>query len=531
MIKSRSRDLQGGVARAAGKISIATTCSRVLGFIRDILLARLFGATGLTDAFFVAYRIPNLLRELFAEGSVSAGYVPVFTEYLSKEGREEARKLAGVVFAFLLSVLLIICLFGIILAPYITRIVAPNFVNNPEQFSLTVKLLRIMFPFLLFISLAALAMGTLNSLRVFFLPALAPAFFNLVMIASVLYLAPHFSVPVLAIAIGVTLGGAVQYGVQIWPLSKRGFNVRPHFSLSHPGLKKVLLLVLPVVTATGVMHINVLISNIFATYLAAGSVTYLYYGYRLILFPIGIFGISVAMALLPSLSEKAAKNDIDAVRDTFSFCLRLVLFTSIPAMTGLIALSGPIVNTLFQRDMFTYEATQGTVYALIFYSSGIWVFSGLRVVRAVFYSLQDTKTPLKVALLTVIINAFFCYVLIGPLKHGGLALALVIAASVNFFVLIAILRSKLGGIDGRRIAVTLLKVSSASFFMGCAGWFMLRGDMWRESGRTLEKSLLLASVIAVCVGLYLLFMYLMKSEELRYLLKMRKKSEIETGSH
>jgi putative peptidoglycan lipid II flippase len=164
------------------------------------------------------------------------------------------------------------------------------------------------------------------------------------------------------------------------------------------------------------------------------------------------------------------------------------------------------------------------VYALIFYSSGIWVFSGLRVVRAVFYSMQDTKTPLKVALLTVVINAFFCYFLKGPLQHGGLALALVIAASVNFFVLLAILRSKLGSIDGTRIAATLLKVSTASFIMGCAGWFMLQGDMWMESGRTLEKSLLLTGVIAVCVGLYLLFMYLMKSDELSYLLKMRKKS-------
>lgn len=518
-------DEKQNVTRAAGKISIATTCSRVLGFIRDILLAKIFGATGFTDAFFVAYRIPNLLRELFGEGSVSSGYVPVFTEYITKEGAEEAKKLAGAVFGFLLSVLLMVCLLGIIFAPLIARLVAPNFVHNPEQFSLTVKLLRIMFPFLVFISLAALVMGTLNSLRIFFLPAIAPAFFNLVMIAFALFIAPKFTVPILAMGIGVTAGGAVQYGVQILPLIKTGFNVKPRFSFVHPGLRKILFLVLPVVTATGVVHINVLVSNIFATYLPEGSVTYLYYGYRLILFPIGIFGISVAMALLPSLSEYASRSDMDGLRDTFSFSLRLVFFTTVPAMAGLIALSEPIVNTLFQRGEFTYEATRGTVYALIFYSSGIWIFSGLRVVRAVFYSMQDTWTPLKVAVVTVFVNAFFCFVFKGPFRHGGLALALVLASAVNFFVLFALLRSKLGGIDGKNIFKSFIKIVMASSVMGYAGWFILRGDVWREGGRIMEKSYMLAGVIALCIGIYILLMYIMNSEELRYLLRMKKKKE------
>ena len=516
-------DEKRSVATAAGKISAATMCSRVLGFVRDILLAKIFGASGFTDAFFVAYRIPNLLRELFAEGSVSAGYVPVFTEYLTKEDQGEARRLAGVVLGFLLSVLLVICLLGIIFAPFITRLVAPNFVNNPEQFSLTITLLRIMFPFLVFISLAALAMGTLNSLRVFFVPALAPALFNLAMIASALFLAPRFTVPILAIGAGVTFGGALQYLVQIIPLARRGFNVIPNFSFSHPGLRRILLLVLPVVASTGVIHINVLISNIFATYLPAGSVTYLYYGYRLILLPVGIFGISVAMALLPSLSGYASKGQLDALRDTFSFSLRLVFFTSIPAMAGLIALSGPIVNTLFQRGEFTYEATQGTVYALVFYSSGIWIFAGLRIVRTVFYSMQDTRTPLKIALITVFVNTLLCYVLRVPFKHGGLALALVASSAVNFFVLCAILRKKLERVDGGRILRSFVKTVVSSIIMGSMGWFILRGDMWRESGRMFEKSIILSGTIALCVGVYIVLMYLMRSEELKYLINMRKK--------
>jgi putative peptidoglycan lipid II flippase len=516
-------DEKRSVAKAAGKISIATTCSRILGFVRDVLLARIFGASVFTDAFFVAYRIPNLLRELFGEGSVSAGYIPVFTEYLNSDRRDEAKKLAGVTLGFLMSLLLIICMAGILAAPVIARLVAPNFVHNPGQFSLTITLLRIMFPFLVFISLAALAMGTLNSLRVFFIPALAPAFFNLAMIAAALFVAPHFSVPIVAIAVSVTVGGALQYGVQIVPLARRGFNVRPDFSFSHAGLRRILLLVTPVVLSTGVIHINVLISNIFATYLPTGSVTYLYYGYRLILFPIGIFGISVAMALLPSLSEYASKGDMDELRETFSFSLRLVFFTSVPAMAGLIALSGPIVNTLFQRGEFTYEATRGTVYALVFYATGIWVFSGLRIVRAVFYSMQDTMTPLKVALITVFVNAFLCYVLKGPLLHGGLALALVISSAVNFFVLFVILRSKLGRVDGGKILRSFIKTVTASSIIGVIAWSLLRGEMWKESGKIAEKAFLLAGVIAMSAGAYLLIMYLMRSEELTYLLKMRKK--------
>ncbi len=518
-------DEKRSVTKAAGLISIATTCSRILGFCRDVILANLFGATALTDAFFVAYRIPNLLRELFAEGSVSAGYVPVFTEYMAREGKEEAKKLAGAVLGCFLSILILVCLIGIILAPYITMIVAPDFVNSPEKFSLTVKLMRIMFPFLLFIGLAALAMGTLNSLRSFFIPALAPAFFNIIMIGSAIFLVPYFSVPILAVAVGVTLGGAVQYAVQIKPLFNRGFNVRPTFSFSHPGLKKMLLLILPVVTATGVMHINVLVSNGFASYMDVGSISYLYYSYRLILFPIGIFGISVAMALLPSLSEQALKGDMEALKETFSFSLRLVFFTSIPAMVGLIALSGPIVNTLFQRGEFTLESTKATVTSLIYYSSGIWIFSGLRIVRAVYYSMQDTKTPLKVALFTVFINLACCYLFSGPLKHGGLALALVIASAVNFFLLFGLLRSKLGGVDGWNILISFIKAALASSVMGLVGWFMLSGELWKESGRLTEKSLLLSGEIALCVGIYILLMYLMKSEELTYLLKMRKKKK------
>ncbi len=522
------------VTRAAGLMSTGTLLSRITGFLRDIFLARIFGATGLTDAFFVAYRIPNLLRELFAEGSISAGFVPVFTETITKEGREEAKRLAGVVFAFLLSILIVICFLGIILAPHIASVVARGFINDQEKFRLTIKLIKIMFPFLLFISLAALSMGILNSLRSFFIPALAPAFFNLAIIACALFLAPNFHTPILAIGIGVTIGGMLQYGVQVLELRKKKFNVKPVFSFSHPGLKKIFLLVLPVVAAIGATQINVLVSNIFATYLAEGSATYLYYGMRLVLFPVGIFGIAMATAILPSMSEQAAKGDIDALRDTFSFSLRLVFFMSIPSMAGLIVLAGPIINLLYQRGEFTYTATQGTVSALLFYSSGLWAFVGSKIVRAPFYSMQDTKTPLKVAVICVITNIALCLILKGPLKHGGLALALSLSSSINFVLLFLFLREKLGRVDGRNIIRSFIKISTASLVMGIFGRFLINMDMWcstgrcalwMESGRTFQKAGILTGVIFLCAGLYLLIMYFLRSEELKYLLKMRKKSK------
>lgn len=508
------------VTKAATEVSIATGISRILGFIRDIILAKLFGASGLSDAFFVAYRVPNLLRELFAEGAVSAGFVPVFTEYLRKHGKEDARRLAGVVFAFLFSVLLIICLLGILFAPFIASLIAPGFINNNEKFMLTIKLIRIMFPFLLFISLSALCMGVLNSLRSFFMPALAPAFFNLAIIASAIFLAPRFYIPILAIGIGVTIGGAFQYGVQIIDLLRRDFNLRPIFSFSHPGLKRITLLVLPVVAAIAATQINVFISNIFATYLPEGSATYLYYGIRLVLLPIGIFGVAMSTAALPSMSEHAVKGDIDGLRETFSFSLRLVFFMSLPAMTGLMALSHPIVNLLFQRGEFTYEATKGTVYALNFYSLGLWAFVGSKVVRAPFYSMQDTKTPLKVAIISVAINILCSLILIWPLRHGGLALALSIATSINFIILLVFLRRRIGRVDGRRILRSFIKTSLASSVMGIVGWMIIRSDIWRESGRIIEKTGVLGGVIILCILVYLLLMHLTKSEELEYLIKM-----------
>ncbi|MBI4686615.1 MAG: murein biosynthesis integral membrane protein MurJ [Nitrospirae bacterium] len=507
---------------AAGLMSIATFLSRISGYVKDMILARIFGASGLTDAFFVAFRIPNLLRELFAEGSMSAAFVPVFTEYMVKNDKEEAKRIASIVFTFLLLILTIICLLGVLLAPYIVSVIAPGFRPDAQKFALTIELTRIMFPFLLFVSLAALSMGILNSLKSFFIPAVAPMFLNLSTIAFALFVAPEMSQPLFAIAVGVSVGGAVQFGVQLRPLIKNGFRFKLSFAFSHPALKRMLILLGPAIAGMGVAQINIFLSTIFVSFLPDGSATYLYYAMRLIHFPIGIFGVAMAMAVLPTLSGYAVKGETGKLRETFSFSLRLLFFITMPAMAGLIALGEPIVNILFQRGHFTYDATAGTVYALLFYSSGLWAFVGVRVTASTFYSMQDTRTPVKIAGVSILTNILFSLILMGPLRHGGLALANAIGSAVNFILLFLALRKKLGRVDGRNILRSFVKISFASFLMGLTGWLAIKGNIWQESGRTIEKAGVLAGVMALSIGVYLLVMHLTKSEEMKYLIKMYK---------
>ena len=510
-------DEKRNITTAAGIMSMATFISRILGYVKDMILAVYFGATGLSDTFFVAFRIPNLLRELFAEGSMSSAFIPVLTEYQAKNGKDEAKRLVRITFTFIMIFVGLICLIGIIFAPSIVTAIAPGFLSMPEKFSLTVLLTRAMFPFLLFISLAALIMGALNSRRVFFIPALAPAMLNVSIIVTVISLASKMEQPIIAVAIGVALGGFVQFAFQIPSFLKNGYSLKPEYDFRHPGLKKMSILMLPATMGMAVAQINIFISTILASYLAAGSITYLYYSMRLVQFPVGIFGVAMGMAVLPALSEHALKGDYDKLRDDFSFALRLLFFITIPAMAGLIALREPIVNILFQRGKFDYAATAGTADALLFYSLGIWAIVGVRIVTASFYSMQDTKTPIKILVVTVMTNIILSLALMGPLKHSGLALANALASTVNFLLLFYFLRKKLERLGARRIIKSFLKISLASIVMGIAGWFLLHGELWKESGRSMEKAGYLSGVIMLCSALYFFISYLLKSEEMEYI--------------
>ncbi|RJR17603.1 MAG: murein biosynthesis integral membrane protein MurJ [Nitrospiraceae bacterium] len=516
-------DRKKTVAKAAGKMSLATLISRILGFIRDMIFALYYGASGVTDTFFAAFRIPNLLRELFAEGSISSAFIPVLTEYREKHGEEEARRLVRIVFTFISIVVSVICLLGILFAPAIVTVIAPGFLKNPEQFSLTVLLTRIMFPFLLFISLAALVMGSLNTKKVFFLPALAPAVLNVVLIVSIVFFESRTSEPIMAAAIGIMIGGFVQFAFQLPAFFKNGYSLGFDAAFKHPGLKRIAVLLVPATLALSVSQVNIVVSNILASYLPSGSITYLFYSMRLIQFPIGIFGVAMGMAILPTLSEHAVKGDFDKLREDFSFALRLLFFITVPSMAGLIFLREPVVNILFQRGAWDYAATIGTSQALIFYSLGIWAIVGVRVVTASFYSMQDTKTPVKIAVIGMTSNIVLSLLLMGPMKHSGLALANAAAASINFTILFYMLKRKLGRIDARAIITSFIKIAAASTVTGIICWLIIRGDLWTQGGRIPEKTGILCSVIVLFLALYAGIMHLLGSDELKYLMSMRKK--------
>jgi len=480
-----------------------------------------FGTGIAADAFYVAYRIPNLLRELLAEGSMSAAFIPVFTETLTKESRESAQHLANAIFARLLVILCALTVFGIIFAPYVVKVVAWGWAYKAEhgKYVLGVVLTRIMFPYLLFIGLAALAMGMLNSLRAFLMPALSPVMLNIMTISAVVLSIQFLSQPIIGVAFGVVLGGMFQCLIQIPGLRKQGMMIRPQFEPSHPGVKKVGTLALPVFLSSSVNQFNIFIGTIFASFLATGSITYLFYGMRLIHFPLGIFGIAIATAVLPTMSAQAARRETEEFRETLSLGLRLVFFVMFPAMAGLITLRVPIVNLLLEHGQFDRLSTLGTAAAILNYAMGLWAFAGVRIVAQAFYALQDTKTPVMTAVASLLANIVFSFIFINwtSLAHGGLALATSLASMLNISLLTWQLRKKIGRMDGSRILRSLLKIIPASVAIGVIGWWVSKDPVWSKDGYTLVKAKLLVGSIVISIVTYIVTMWVLRSEELKFM--------------
>jgi putative peptidoglycan lipid II flippase len=495
-----TRPPQGGgeterVARAAGTIGLFTLLSRVLGFVRDMVVARAFGASTAADAFFVAFRIPNLLRELLAEGTISAAFVPVFTEKLTQGTREEAWALASRVFTVMLAAVVAVVCLGVAGAPLLVRLMAPGFAQDPAQEALTVLLTRIMFPYLAFIALSALAMGVLNAHRDFALPALAPLFFNVALIAAALWLAPAMDVPALGLAVGVLVGGLAQLGLQIPGLARRGMLPRLDWAPRDPDMGRIGRLMVPVVFGLSVTQVNLLVNTLLASYLAAGSVSYLYYGMRLIHFPLGVFGVALATAILPTLSAQAARGDLEGVKRGVVGALRLILFITVPAMAGLMALRTPIVGTLFERGAFTAEATRGTAQAVLAYACGLWAFASVRIVAATFYALKDTATPVRVAALAMIANILLNLALMGPLKHGGLALATALAAMLNVTLLLVALKRRLEGLSLAALWPSAARTVAAALLMTAVCAWAAARPVWRTGGTAEQAAWLAATVV------------------------------------
>ncbi|MFQ5900407.1 MAG: murein biosynthesis integral membrane protein MurJ, partial [Thermodesulfobacteriota bacterium] len=501
------------IVRAAGIVGSATFLSRILGFLRDVVIAAIFGAGMSTDAFFVAFKIPNLFRRLVGEGSLTVSFVPVFTEFLSTHSKEDSRRLVGSAFAFFSIILGLLTLLGIILAPMLVKLMSPGFGRTMGKMGLTVDLTRFMFPYLFFIGLVALSMGVLNTLKHFAAPALSPILLNISMIGSALSLGVYLERPVFALAIGVIIGGILQLSFQI-PFLKR-YGVLPRFNhvLFPPPVRQVVTLMLPAIIGVSVHQLNVLITTRFASGLLQGSISYLYYADRLIELPLGVFGISLATAVLPSMSEQALSKDHRPLKETISFALRLIIFISIPAMIGLMILRIPIVSLLFQRGEFTYTDTLNTAQAILFYSTGIAAFGGVKILASAFYSLKDTMTPVKIAAVSVAANILFCLIFIGPLKHGGLALATALASMLNFSILFIALRKRLGQFLEKGFYQSVINALAASVAMGVPVYIIsLFGD-WVQ-GTLWTKVLILLFAVSTGVGVFIFSTYILKSQEI-----------------
>ncbi len=501
------------VMKAAGLIGVATFSSRILGFIRDMVLARLFGATPAADAFFVAYRVPNLLRELFAEGSMSSAFIPVFTEYQTVKAKRDAWELASAVFTTLLTIVTGITILGVVVAPGIVWLLAPGFHDDPVQLGMTTLLTRIMFPYLLFISLAALAMGILNSMRAFAAPAFSPVFFNIFIIGCALFLSPTLPEPILGVAMGVVAGGAAQFAMQLPGLSLRGMLFGFRFNPGHPGVRRIGALMVPSLLGLSVTQINITVSTILASFFSGGP-TYLFYGMRLIQFPLGIFGVALATAILPTLSAQAARGALDELRTTLGFGLRMILFIILPAMLGLILLRQPIVHLCFEHGSFTAHDTVETATAVLCYAVGLWAFAGVRIIVSAFYSLQDTKTPAITAAVAVGANLILSLIFMRTLGAPGLALATALAAMLNGAILVAVLNRRLGGMDWLSVGRSSLRVVVASLPLVFACFWVAGAQVWTHPEDWIAKTVMLVVAIGLSVTGYFGIHALLRSEEL-----------------
>ncbi|MCP9438929.1 MAG: murein biosynthesis integral membrane protein MurJ [Nitrospira sp.] len=510
---SPQQDEHHSVVKAAGVIGAGTFASRILGFIRDMVLARLFGATPAADAFFVAFRVPSLLRELFAEGSMSSAFIPVFTEYRTTRGKQEVWDLASAVFTTLLTVVTLVTVMGMLAAPWLVQLLAPGFEDHPGKLALTTMLARIMFPYLLFISLAALAMGILNSVRAFAAPAFSPLFLNLSIIGCSLGLSPLLEEPIIAAAIGVTVGGAAQFAMQLPSLRRRGLLFGFRFNPGHPGLRRIGRLMVPSLVGLSVTQINLTVSTVLGSFFSGGP-TYLFYGMRLIQFPLGVFGVALGMAILPTLSAQAAKGALDELRTTLGFGLRMILFIMVPAMVGLILLRVPIVHLFFEHGTFTAQDTAETALTVLCYAVGLWAFGGVRIIVSAFYSLQDTTTPAVSAAIAVTANILFSLTLMVPLGAAGLALATALAAMVNGGILVTVLNRRLGGVEWSSVGRSSLRVLAACVPMALVCWWTAGAGVWGQPDEWLSKSGLLCTAIVLSVGGYVAVHALLRSQEL-----------------
>lgn len=470
------------LVRSAGVVSASVFLSRVSGLIREIALARLFGAGQVYDAFLLGFRIPNLTRDLFAEGALSSAFVPIFTRYLSTKGRQEAAELSNLVATALLLVVGVLCVLGMIFSPALVSLMAPGFAAVPGKFDLTVRLTRIMFPFLLLVALAAQAMGILNACNQFGVPALSSTFFNIGSLGFGLVLGflvgPRIGLsPIEGMAYGVVLGGAWQLFWQAPSLLRAGFAFRPRVNLSHPGLRNILKLMGPAIVGNASVQVNVMVNTNFASsitdaagHVINGPVSWLGYAFRFMQLPLGLFGVAIASATLPAVSRSAAVGDMNEFRHTLGRSLGMIFLLTIPSSVGLAVLGDSMIAAVYQGGRFRAYDTHQTALALSCYSIGLAGYAAIKVLAPAFYALNDARTPMLVSLASILINAIAAssMVKVAGLGHAGLALSTSVVALFSSVALFEVLRRRIGGIQGRRLSASFVKIAAASATMGAA---------------------------------------------------------------
>ena len=503
----------GKIARSAGTVSVAVMCSRVLGLIREQVFAGLFGAGFAIDAFVVAFRVPNLLRDLFAEGALSAAFVTVFTDYSANRGSEATWRLASNVMVFFALLISVFTLAGIYWAEPIVNLLAPDFGSIPGKTELTVQLTRIMMPFLLCVSLAAVVMGILNTKGRFFVPAMSSAFFNIGSIVGGLSLAllfPRFGQPAIAgMAWGTLIGGLLQLLVQTPALFKVGFRFQFACNPLDPGVRRILLLMLPAVIGLSATQINIFVNTNFAASCGEGSVSWLNYAFRLVQLPIGVFGVALSIAVMPVLARQAAQKDLASLKQTFTSSLVLVFALAVPATAGLMLLARPIIRLIFEHGVFTGADTIQTADALTCYAIGLFAYSAIKVMVPVFYAINNTRYPVIGSFLGVGANICIILLVIDAFQHRGIALATSCAMILNFLFLGAVLYRKLDGYPLGYLLRGLAKIVAATGLMYGGIWGMehLLGP-WQQGSMAAQIGIMAVligvAVIVYGVGLYVL---------------------------
>jgi putative peptidoglycan lipid II flippase len=495
--------------RAVATVSSMTLLSRILGFVRDVIIARVFGAGLATDAFFVAFRIPNLLRRLFAEGAFSQAFVPVLAEYRNRHGHQAMRELVDRVAAVLGLALAVVILLGVAAAPLIIYVSAPGFSATPERFELTVQLLRITFPYIGFISLTALAAGILNTYSRFSVPAFTPVLLNLPFIASALWLAPLLDPPVLALAWAVFIGGLAQLLFQIPFLIRLDLLPRFRWRPDDPGVRRILVLMTPALFGVSIGQLSLLINTIFASFLVTGSVSWLYYADRLMEFPTGLLGVALGTVLLPSLSRHHADRNPEEYSRLLDWGLRLTVVLTLPAATALAVLSAPLIATLFHHGQFGAEDLWMTRRALVAYSVGLTGLILVKVLAPGFYARQDIRTPVRAAVVTLFATQAMNLAFIFPLKHAGLALAISLGACLNAALLYRQLRRQGIYRPGAGWGRFLAKIAVALSTMAAVLWFGAGPDAAWLATSAMHRAARLAAVIAAGAATYFATLWLL----------------------